>query len=73
MQGDKKFFVDCLSHAIEHLYDAAFDDTDSAETHLGHAACNIAFILWALKRKIITREDFRRVAEILKDFPPPSQ
>ncbi len=68
MNGDRAFFVDCLNHAIGHLY-AAADLTDQTDivTHLGHAACNIAFDLWALKRGIIRREDFLRAAVIGKE------
>src|SRR5215471_7836447 len=44
MKGDKEFFVDCLSHAIDHLMDCAWDDHEDLETHLGHAATNIGFI-----------------------------
>jgi hypothetical protein len=65
-QGDKEFFVDCLSHAIEHLFDMPFDEQEDPYTHLGHAACNIGFILWAMKRGIVTREDFVNAARIVK-------
>jgi hypothetical protein len=63
MLGDKEFFVDCLSHSIQHLFEFPWDES---EDHLGHAACNIAFILWALRRGKVTREDFRNVARIVK-------
>lgn len=66
MKGSKEFFIDCLNHAIEHLQDAPFDETEDIYTHLGHSACNIGFILWALRRGIITREDFQNAALILK-------
>jgi hypothetical protein len=61
--GDPEFFVDCLSHAIQHLMEFPWD---ASEDHLGHAACNIGFILWAMKRGIVTREDFIRVSRIVK-------
>lgn len=65
-KGDKAFFVDCLSHAIEHLMDVPDVETEETiEEHLGHAATNIAFILWALKRGKVTREDFHNASEIL--------
>lgn len=64
-QGDREFFVDCLSHAIEHLYE--FPD-DEGEDHLGHAACNIAFILWGLTHGKVNRGDFRNVASVFKQI-----
>jgi hypothetical protein len=69
--GSRAFFVDCMNHAIAHLFDAcgmnseAGDDEESIETHLGHAACNIAFMLWALKRQKLSREDFRNAAAVM--------
>jgi len=66
MLGSKEFFVDCLGHAIEHLMECAWDDQEDLETHLGHAATNIAFILWALARGKVTRDDFRNAAVICK-------
>ncbi len=67
MQGDKYFFVDCLSHAIQHLYDYAIppEGDTSGDYHLGHAATNIAFVLWALKHGVIERRDFFNVAKLL--------
>jgi hypothetical protein len=65
MRGDKEFFVDCLSHAIKHLIDAPWDSDEDFDTHLGHAACNIAFILWAKRRGKISREDYQNAARIL--------
>jgi len=61
-KGDKEFFVDCLSHAIQHLMDAPWEAAEDFDTHLGHAACNIAFILWAKRRGVVSREDFQQVA-----------
>lgn len=65
-QGDKHFFVDCLSHAIQHLYDYAMppEGDQGGEYHLGHAATNISFVLWALKRGKIDRADFFNVAKL---------
>lgn len=65
--GSPQFFVGCLNHAIEHLFGAACMNPkdqkgDSIETHLGHAACNIAFILWALKRGRVSPDDFFNAA-----------
>jgi len=65
MQGDREFFVDCLSHAIKHLIDAPWDNDEDFYTHLGHAACNIAFILWARRRGKISHEDYQNAAAIL--------
>lgn len=64
-KGDKAFFVDCLCHAQEHLHKAAdTGDQDSLMIHLSHAACNIAFILWAMKRGKVDREDFWEVSHV---------
>jgi hypothetical protein len=62
--ADREFFVDCLSHSIQHLMDAPWDDAEAFEMHLGHAACNIAFILWATRRGVVSREDFQQVARL---------
>ena len=70
MKGDREFFVDCLSHAIQHLLDAPWEEEEILETHLGHAATNIAFILWALRRGKIQSEDFRNVARLANLQPP---
>jgi len=64
-RGDPEFFVDALSHAIEHLVNAPWDETEDFRTHLGHAACNIAFILWALRRGIVSQQDFQQAAKLL--------
>ena len=64
--GDSEFFVDCLSHAIEHLILAPHDTEETIQTHLGHAATNIGFILWALKRGRVTLDDFRNACKVLK-------
>ena len=65
-KGDREFFVDCLSHAIQHLMDAPWEETEDFETHLAHAATNIAFILWAKRRGLVSREDFRQVAQLFQ-------
>ena len=66
MQGDREFFVDCLSHAIKHLIDAPWDNDEDFDTHLGHAATNIAFILWARRRGKISRSDYQNAATVLR-------
>jgi hypothetical protein len=66
MLGDKEFFVDALSHAIQHLIDAPWDGAEDFDTHLAHAATNIAFILWAKRRGVVSREDFQQVARLLQ-------
>lgn len=71
VKGDRLFFIDCLSHAIAHLFGAAFpEDTDDPQedvyTHLGHAATNIAFILHGLKHGKLTKEDWRNIARVLE-------
>ncbi len=74
MKFEREGWVDCLSHAIQHLMDFDKDtvweggkevENESPETHLGHAATNIAFILWALRRGKVTREDFQNIAKVL--------
>ena len=50
-KGNKEFFVDCLGHAIEHLMLFAWDDHESLETHLGHAATNIALCSMGTEEK----------------------
>ena len=65
MKGDREFFIDCLSHAIEHCMLAPFDEAEDFTTHLGHAACNLAFIAWAVRRGKVTREDFVNAAQTL--------
>lgn len=63
--GDREFFIDCLSHAIDHLMDCPWDEEESLETHLGHAATNIAFLLWALKRGKVCKADLQIAALIV--------
>jgi hypothetical protein len=65
MQGDREFFVDCLSHAIQHLYSVPWD---TSEDHLGHAATNIGFILWALKHGKVEQADFARVSQVYEEI-----
>jgi hypothetical protein len=65
-KGGKEFFVDCLSHAIQHLMDAPWEETEDFDTQLAHAATNIAFILWARRRGVVSCEDFRQVARLLQ-------
>jgi len=67
MKGSKEFFVDCLGHAIEHLVLCVWDEEESLWTHLGHAATNIGFILWALARGKVSRRDFQRAAVVAQD------
>ena len=67
-QGSRGFFIDCLNHTIEHLYDAVnMESREDVTTHLGHAACNIAFMLWALARDKLMRADFTRAAVIVQE------
>ncbi len=72
---EKEGWVDCLSHAIQHLLDMDKDmvwdsgeevENEAIEVHLGHAATNIAFILWALRRGKVSREDFQNIARVLE-------
>jgi hypothetical protein len=62
-KGDRAFFVDCVNHTIEHLWDTVDPDSlTDPMVSLGHAATNIAFMLWALRRGVIERRDFERAA-----------
>jgi len=63
-KGDREFFVDSLSHAIQHLLDAPWEESEDFDTHLAHAACNIAFILWAKRRGVVSVKDFQQVARL---------
>src|SRR5262245_46631582 len=69
MQGSKEFFVDCLGHAIGHLMDCAWDDEEDLKTHLGHAATNIGFMLWALKRNKFNKTDLQNAAMVVSPTP----
>ena len=33
---------------------------DTSEDHLAHLACNVAFLIWAVKKGVISQEDFTR-------------
>jgi Domain of unknown function (DUF5664) len=69
-RGDRAFFLDCINHTIEHLYGAVdLEDFDGIIEHLGHAATNIGFMLWALRRGVIARDDFEQAAVILEGRP----
>jgi hypothetical protein len=67
MLANKEYFVDCLSHAIEHLIEAPWEKDEDIYLHLGHAACNISFILWALRRGKVTAKDFQQMAVIVQN------
>jgi hypothetical protein len=46
--------------------DAPWEEAEDFDTHLAHAATNIAFILWAKRRGLVNREDFQQVARLLQ-------
>ncbi len=48
--GNVDFFGGCFDHALEHLYKFRAGETD--EDHLGHAAANIFFLIWAQEEGI---------------------
>jgi dATP/dGTP diphosphohydrolase len=52
----KGFFLDAWNHAFVHLQ--KFKEGDTSEDHMGHLACNVAFLIWAVKNGIISQEDF---------------
>ncbi len=55
-RGGRDFFVDAWNHAFVHL--EKFKEGDQSEDHLAHLACNVVFLLWAVKRKILTAREF---------------
>jgi dATP/dGTP diphosphohydrolase len=42
-RGQKDFFLDAWNHAFVHLQ--KFKEGDTSEDHLGHLACNVAFLV----------------------------
>src|SRR5439155_16737068 len=55
-RGQKDFFLDAWNHAFVHLQ--KFKEGDRREDHLAHLACNVAFMIWAVKNGIISQDDF---------------
>ena len=55
-RGQKDFFLDPWNHAFVHLQ--KFKEGDRSEDHLGHLACNVAFMIWVVKNGIISQDDF---------------
>src|SRR5437867_5940316 len=55
-RGRKDFFLDAWNHAFVHLQ--KFKEGDRSEDHLAHLACNVAFMVWAVKNEIISQDDF---------------
>jgi len=55
-RGEKDFFFDAWNHAFVHL--RKFKEGDRSEDHPAHLACNVAFMVWAVKSGIISEEDF---------------
>jgi len=56
-RGRKDFFLDAWNHAFVHL--EKFKEGDRSEDHLAHLACNVVFMVWAVKKGIISQDDFR--------------
>src|SRR5947209_7166805 len=48
-RGQKDFFLDAWNHAFVHL--EKFKEGDASEDHLAHLACNVAFLIWAVKKR----------------------
>ncbi|PYU97339.1 MAG: hypothetical protein DMG26_21740 [Acidobacteria bacterium] len=46
------------NHAFVRLQ--KFKEGDRSEDHLAHLACNVAFLIWAVKKGVISQEDFTR-------------
>jgi len=57
-RGKKDFFLDAWNHTFVHLQ--KFKEGDTSEDHLGHLACNAAFMIWGVKNGVVLQEDFRR-------------
>ena len=55
-RGQKDFFLDAWNHAFVHLQ--KFKEGDRSEDHLAHLACNVAFMVWAVKNGIVSQDDF---------------
>ena len=55
-RGNKDFFLDAWNHAFVHLQ--KFKEGDRSEDHLAHLVCNVAFMVWAVKNRIISQEGF---------------
>jgi dATP/dGTP diphosphohydrolase len=60
-RGQKDFFLDAWNHAFVHLQ--KFKEGDRSEDHLAHLACNVAFLIWAVKKGIISLGDFNSPME----------
>ena len=43
-KGGRDFAAAAFDHTVEHMY--AWLAGDNSEDHLGHAACNLAFLVW---------------------------
>ena len=55
-RGRKEFFLDAWNHAFVHLQ--KFKEGDRSEDHLGHLASNVAFMVWAVKHRVVSQDDF---------------
>ena len=55
-RGRKDFFLDAWNHAFVHLQ--KFAEGDRSEDHLAHLACNLAFMVWAVKNGVVSQKDF---------------
>ena len=70
-RGKKDFFLDAWNHAFVHLQ--KFKEGDRSEDHLGHLACNVAFMVWAVKKGVVSQEDFEAPALNDSDGPAVSR
>jgi hypothetical protein len=43
-KGDKKFFIDCTDHLLDHIF--KYEAGDRSEDHLAHAMCNLVFMMY---------------------------
>ena len=55
-RGSKDFFLDTWNHAFVHLQKVKEGDT--SEDHLAHFACNVAFLIWAVRKGVLQQTDF---------------
>src|SRR5690349_16687004 len=52
-RGQRDFFIDAWNHAFVHLQ--MFKEGDRSEDHLAQLACNVLFLIWAVKHNIVRR------------------
>ena len=66
-RGDAEFFLDAWNHAFVHLQ--KFKEGDRQEDHLAHLACNVAFLIWAVRNQVISQTDFQAKSVLRSQSP----